>query len=98
MDLPARPQSTPPRGNWLGLLLAAAAGTVIFTGLIFLTGGVLAYVLAVAGGIFALAAMHYVVWGWWLSKVLYEEESAAEDEQRAAKAQDDGLIRREARP
>src|SRR5580704_16864720 len=83
---PSRPQHVePPRGNWLGILLAAVAGVVIFAGLLFLTGGFLALVLVVGGGVFALAALHYLVWGWWLSKMLYEEEAA--DNARRAQEQ-----------
>lgn len=73
---PSRPKSQSPGTNWLGLLLAAMAGIVIFTALAFLTGGFLGLVLVVGGGVFALAAVHYLVWGWWLSKMLYDEEAA----------------------
>ncbi len=90
LELPPRPNPPPPaKGNWLGLLLALGAGLIIFTALAFLTGGFLALVVVVAGGVFGLAALHYVVWGWWLSKLLYEEE-AAENAQRQG-AEPDGM-------
>ena len=88
---PTRPQRpsppAPAQGNWLGLLLALGAGLIIFVALAFLTGGFLALVVVVAGGVFALAALHYLVWGWWLSKLLYEEE-AAENARREQDALD----------
>ena len=74
MPLPPRPSTETPRGSWIGLLLAATMGLVIITALIFLTGGFLALVIVIGGGVFAFAAFHYLVWGWWLSKFLYEQE------------------------
>jgi fatty acid desaturase len=86
--LPARPQTEKPSGGgWLSLLLAAVAGMIIFTALVFLTGGFLGLVLVIGGGVFALAALHYLVWGWWLSKFLYAEQAAEEQRQRDADEQ-----------
>ena len=33
----------------------------------------------VLGGIIGLIAFHYVVWGWWLSKIIIDEEAAADE-------------------
>ena len=88
MDLPERESAKPP-ASWFTLLLAAGVGIMILTGLVMLTGGYLALVIFVGGGVFALAAFHYLVWGWWLSEKLYREEAEAEaraaaDERQAA--------------
>jgi hypothetical protein len=94
---PSRPQVEPPRDNWLGLLLAAAAAAIIFAGLFFLTQGIFGLVVLVGGGVFAMAALHYVIWGRWLSRVLHEEESVAgprPDEAPPDAPRQDDLIRR----
>ena len=39
--------------------------------------------IVVGGGVFALAAFHYLVWGWWLSEKLYREEAEADSQRRA---------------
>jgi len=83
MDRPERPEAKPP-ASWLTLLIAAGVGLMILTALVMLTGGYLGLVIVVGGGVFAMAAFHYLVWGWWLSDKLYREE--AEAEQRAAQA------------
>lgn len=33
-------------------------------------------VLIASGGIFAFAALHYFVWGWWLGRMIHEEEKS----------------------
>ena len=83
MDRPERPEAKPP-ASWLTLLIAAGVGLMILTALVMLTGGYLGLVIVVGGGVFAMAAFHYLVWGWWLSDKLYREE--AEAQQRAAQA------------
>ena len=83
MDHPELPAAKPPQ-SWLSLLLAAGVGMMILVALVMLTGGYLGLVIVVGGGVFALAAFHYLVWGWWLSDKLYREE--AEAESRAAEA------------
>ncbi len=84
MDLPERPAAKPPKQGWLTILLAAGVGAMILLALVMLSGGFLALVIFVGGGVFAMAAFHYLVWGWWLSDKLYREQ--AEAEQRAADA------------
>jgi len=99
--LPSRPQNEPPRGNWLGLLLAAAAAIIICTGLFFLTQGLFGLVLLVGGGVFAMAALHYLIWGRWLSRMLYDEAAAEEARQKKAspdQQRQDELIRRGPKP
>lgn len=76
MDHPQRENAKP--SGWLSLLLAAGVGLMILLALVMLTGGYLALVIFVGGGVFAMAAFHYLVWGWWLSDKLYREEAEAE--------------------
>ena len=71
--------SPPPRrGSYLSLILASLLAMAVFLGLFFLTLGAVGPIVVIAGGVFALAAFHYVVWGWWLSRLIRED---AEDEQ-----------------
>ncbi|HTU24934.1 MAG TPA: hypothetical protein VMF30_06030 [Pirellulales bacterium] len=84
--MPERPEPKPPQGSWLSLLLAAGVGMMILVALVMLTGGYLALVVVVGGGVFAMAAFHYLVWGWWLSEKLYREEAEAEARQAAEQA------------
>jgi hypothetical protein len=77
---PAAPQKTerPQRGSWLALLLmfllAGAVGVVLFV----LSLGQLLPILVMGGLIFLVTAFHYVVWGWWLGKMI--EREAREEE------------------
>lgn len=58
----------------LGLFLGACAV------LLLLSGGFFGLVLIIGGGVFAMAALHYVTWGWWLSKKIREEVEAEDEE------------------
>lgn len=63
-------ESAPRRGSYLSLLLAAMLALAVFLGLFFLTLGAVGPMVVIGGGVFALAAFHYVVWGWWLGRVI----------------------------
>ena len=80
MYSPVRPESPEPKpkGSWVTLMIAAAAGMMILVALVMLTGGYLGLVILVGGGVFAMAAFHYLVWGWWLSDVIRRQEAEAE--------------------
>jgi hypothetical protein len=72
---PARPEPTPPpSGSWLSLTLAAAAGLAAVIGLGFLTLGYCLPALVVGVILFGVVAFHYFVWGWWLGKIIRDEE------------------------
>lgn len=80
MDPPLTPpEPTPPRSSYLSIVLAALLGMGVFAVLFFLTLGAVGPMLLIGGGVFALAAFHYIVWGWWLSKLIRDE---VEEEQR----------------
>ncbi len=71
-------------GSWFSLFLAAFAGLGCLAALFIVMlqfGGPLAIVavlILVLGGLVAL--MHYLVWGWWLSKAIHEEVAKEERE------------------
>ena len=53
-------------GALVGLMLLSVI-------LLICTGGNLVALIA-SFGIFAFAALHYVVWGWWLGRMIHDEE------------------------
>jgi len=72
-DAPAR------RGNWFGILLVALIGFAIYLALSFLTLNFIGPVLLVGGVLMLIVLFHYVVWGWWLGRVLRQADEE-EDE------------------
>ena len=81
--MPARPQSQPrsssPWRRFLSLLSALFGLGIVCVILVVCSFGNLA-ALVVAGGIFAFGAVHYLIWGWWLSKSI-RDQVAEEDRQ-----------------
>jgi hypothetical protein len=81
-ELPPRPAPSPaPRGGWLSIILTgfvlALAAIVLFV----LSLGQLLPILVIGGLVFLATAFHYLVWGWWLGKMIHRE---AEEEERKA--------------
>jgi drug/metabolite transporter superfamily protein YnfA len=80
------PRSSPPdppapnRGSLVPILLAILFFSLVSLVLIFLTLGSFGLILLAAGGLFLVAGLHYLVWGWWLGRVIREEESDEENE------------------
>jgi len=81
--MPPRPEkpSAPekPRPSLLPLLLAGVLFVMVFVALFFLTLGWAGPVLVIGMLIFGMGAFHYVVWGWWLSGLIREQEADAEE-------------------
>ena len=96
----ARPQRPGPpqaaRGSIIGIVLAGGFGLMLMAVLLFLAAPLAPVVLAAGGFVFFLAAMaafHYVVWGWWLGGVI-GDEVAAEDKAEADAERDRKLLER----
>ena len=68
-----KPDSEVARGSFLSILLAGLLALAILVGLFFLTLGAVGPMVLIAVGVFALAAFHYLVWGWWLSRYIHDE-------------------------
>jgi hypothetical protein len=78
---PVRPTPQSKPASLWGVVLAGVAALIIACGLGFLMIPVAGVALAAAGIVFvfvAIAAFHYVVWGWWLSSVIREDVEAEE--------------------
>ncbi len=88
---PVRPEPAPPSSSasgassWFTIVLALTAGLFVLVGfgaLLLVLFASMAPIFAV-GGIFALAAFHYVVWGWWLGGMIRREAERGEEEPSA---------------
>jgi len=70
-----KPVAAPPRrsiipGVLMLLVFLALIGGLLLVSL-FYAGAVI-----ILGGVFLFVAMHYLVWGWWLGKIIHDEEHA----------------------
>ena len=80
------PRSSPPdppasnRRSLVPVILAILFFSLVSLVLVFLTLGSFGLILLAAGSLFLVAGLHYLVWGWWLGRVIREEESDEENE------------------
>jgi hypothetical protein len=83
---PLPPGESKPSGSPWSIVLALLATSMICVALFFLTGGFFGLVIVIGGLAFGFAALHYLVWGWWLGKVIQHdveaEEKEADDQRR----------------
>jgi hypothetical protein len=77
-ELPPRPAPPPPRGSWLSIVLTGFVLMLAAIVLFVLSLGQLLPILVIGGLIFLATAFHYLVWGWWLGKMIQRE---AEEEE-----------------
>ncbi len=77
--MPPPPVEKPKTSIW-PIALAAVLAIMVLVALSFLTMGFFALVVIIGGVVFGVAALHYLVWGWWLSDLLKDEAA----EQRTA--------------
>ena len=97
---PQRPEPQQSRGSFMAIVMAGGIGLMFLAVLIFLAAPLAPVVMAAAGFVFlfaALAAFHYVVWGWWLGDVI-REEVAAEEEAAAEFERDQRALLAEQKP
>lgn len=73
---PPRPEKPPT--SIVPLLLAGLLAAIVFVALFFLTLGVIGPVVVVGMAIFGFGLLQYVMWGWWVSGILRDEQ--ADDE------------------
>jgi hypothetical protein len=67
-----RPGSAPdrPRGSWLSIFFVGVLGFATFAALAVLTLGIMPQVVILGVAMLAFAGINYLIWGWWLPKVL----------------------------
>jgi hypothetical protein len=78
-ERPTAEEPQPQRGSYLSIMLAGLLAAAVFLALFFLTLGAVGPLVVIGAGVFALAAFHYVVWGWWLSRLI--QRDVEEEEQ-----------------
>jgi len=71
---PERPDPSPPQGSSvLSIIFMGSLALFVLVGLVLLTI-VFNGAIFVLAGIFLFAAFHYLIWGWWLSKMIRRED------------------------
>lgn len=62
-------------GGWLSVAFTTSAMMVLMTVLLLAPFGFIGRAFVVGGMLFvAITAFHYFVWGWWLPRVLRDEQ------------------------
>ena len=74
-EFPSEEPSRSRRGGFLVLLFAVMALALILAAISVVSVG---FTIVLAIGL-CLILFHYVVWGWWLSKIIIEEENAGDE-------------------
>ncbi len=75
-------QTEPPKTKGcLSVLLALVLAGLVFAGLFLITNGSVLPAALAAGVIFGVAALHYILWGWWLSGIIHQQ--VADEEQQS---------------
>lgn len=75
---PADPSAK--QGSWAGILFAAVICFAVYLVLSFLTLNFFGPVLLVGGVLMLVVTFHYLVWGWWLGRVVRQAEDDETDD------------------
>lgn len=70
-------------GTWIALAVLFVLGGGLL-GLMALVAPHILGVVLVVGGFLSFGALHYVLWGWWLRKMLMDAEPEDEPSERGA--------------
>lgn len=75
---PPRPEKPP--ASIIPLLLAGLLAVMVFVALFFLTLGLIGPVVVVGMAIFGFGVLQYLLWGWWVSAILRDDQPDSETE------------------
>ncbi|MDA7978547.1 MAG: hypothetical protein MPJ50_07230 [Pirellulales bacterium] len=86
-QVPVRPQRPPEptaaqQRGCMSILLASFSGIILLTLFVLLAipfGGVAPVAIAIVGGVFLIAFLHYITWGWWLGQLIRREDDESDD-------------------
>jgi Na+-driven multidrug efflux pump len=67
------------RGSLIPVLLVLGFALAILVGVIALTGIAGLFIVLAISSVLAFAAVHYVLWGWWLTRHLRAREPENDD-------------------
>jgi hypothetical protein len=73
----ALPGEKPRGGSWLTVLLAFMMAVAGLASLMVMP--LVGYMPVIVLAVFGFAALHYCTWGWWLSKIIRDEENDQAD-------------------
>jgi hypothetical protein len=62
------------RGSWLSIIFVSMLGMATVAALGVLTLGIMPQVLILGAAIMLFVGLNYIIWGWWLPKILPKEE------------------------
>ncbi len=68
----------------MSILLASLSGIILLSLFMLLAmpfGKVGLVVVGIIGGVFLIAFLHYVTWGWWLGQLIRREEENSQDDE-----------------
>jgi hypothetical protein len=66
-------------GSLLPVLIVVGFIVAVVVGLVALTGLAGLYIVLAVSGVLGFAAVHYVLWGWWLTNKLRRDEPPVDD-------------------
>jgi hypothetical protein len=72
-------ETKPPHDSLLPILIVLALGVALMIGVIAITGPAGLFVVLAIGGVIGFAALHYVLWGWWLTRRLRDSDDKGRD-------------------
>ncbi len=79
IDHPERPVRAPdetrkPTGSLIPVVTVLGFVLALIVTLVGFTGPAGLYIVVAISGVFAIVALHYFLWGWWLTKRLHEAD------------------------
>ena len=73
-------EPTPKRSSFFSTVMALALIVLLIAGIYGLSLGTAGPALIIAAGVFAMGALHYMIWGWWMGRMIREDVEAEERE------------------
>jgi len=62
------------------VITGSLLGFIVLSALLLVCTGFHPLSYFISSGIFVFAALHYIIWGWWLGRMIHEEEAEAQRE------------------
>ncbi len=82
---PGEGETQKPRGSLLPVLMVLTGAVAVVMTLIVFTGRAGLLMVLAVGALLSLPVLHYLTWGWWLSKIIRREQEAEDARQEDAR-------------